>query len=163
MKGNNKMRFNHKIIASFAFMALLSACSDTASSENSTASGSLNSSSEVDFVSHVGPNGDRVLFGYDKSDITSEGQKVLDHQAMWLNSNPDVKVTEEGHCDVRGSEAYNMGLGERRANSAKNFLVALGVQPDRIEVVSYGKNRPAVIGNDEMAHSQNRRAVTVAH
>ncbi len=158
------MRFNHKIISSFAFMALLSSCSDTVSSTAATTSAaSVNTPAEMDFVSHVGPNGDRVLFGYDRSDITTEGQTVLEHQAMWLNSNPEVKITEEGHTDVRGSEAYNLGLGERRANAAKNFLVALGVQPDRIEVVSFGKNRPAVIGNDELAHSQNRRAVTVAH
>jgi peptidoglycan-associated lipoprotein len=155
------MYFDKKILASFALAALLSSCSDTVS-ENST-TGANTSAAESDFISHVGPNGDRVFFGYDKSDITAEGQQVLTHQSMWLNSNPGQKVSVEGHADVRGSEAYNMGLGERRSNSAKNYLVALGVSPDRLEVVSYGKSRPAVLGNDETAHAQNRRAVTVAH
>ena len=81
-------------------------------------------------------------------------------QAAWLKQYPNITVTVEGNCDERGTREYNLALGERRATSAKNYLVALGVDPNRIQTISYGKERPAVLGSDEAAWAQNRRDVT---
>ncbi len=105
--------------------------------------------------------GDRVFFDFDKSDLKPAARTVLEKQAAWLKRFPTVRVTVEGHCDERGTREYNLALGERRANSAKDFLVALGINPGRINTVSYGKERPVALGHDESAWSQNRRAVTV--
>ena len=106
--------------------------------------------------------GDRVFFGYDRYDLTPEAQGVLQRQVAWLQSNPQWRVVVEGHCDERGTREYNLALGERRANAAANYMVALGLDPNRIsQVISYGKERPAVLGSDETAWAQNRRAVTV--
>ncbi|MDE3037500.1 MAG: peptidoglycan-associated lipoprotein Pal, partial [Pseudomonadota bacterium] len=90
-----------------------------------------------------------------------EAQKTLQHQAAWLKQYPGVNVTVEGHCDERGTREYNLALGERRAAAAKKYLVSEGIAAARISTISYGKERPAVIGDDEAAWSQNRRAVTV--
>ncbi len=104
---------------------------------------------------------DRVYFAYDSSVVDAEGQANLERQAAWLKANANVNVTIEGHADERGTREYNIALGERRATAAKNFLVTQGVAASRISTISYGKERPAVTGNDESAWSQNRRAVTV--
>ena len=104
---------------------------------------------------------DRVFFDYDSSSITAEGQKTLAAQAAWLKQNSKVNVTVEGHCDERGTREYNIALGERRAAAAKKYLAGLGVASSRINTISYGKERPAVIGEDESAWGQNRRAVTI--
>lgn len=106
---------------------------------------------------------DRVFFGYDSSEINDEAKKILDTQALWLNSDPSIKITVEGHCDERGTREYNIALGDRRANAAKNYLIKTGgVEASRIKTVSYGKERPAYFGTDEDTVSKNRRAVTVA-
>lgn len=105
--------------------------------------------------------GDRVFFGFDRYDLTNEAQATLRAQADWLRQFPSVNVIIEGHADERGTREYNLALGERRANSIKNYLVALGIDASRIEVVSYGKERPAVIGSNEEAWAQNRRGVMV--
>lgn len=112
---------------------------------------------QADLVVNVG---DRVFFGYDRYDISPEARVTLDNQAAWLNQHPNLSVTVEGHCDERGTREYNLALGERRANSVKNYLVALGVDPRRITTISYGKERPAVPGSNETAWAQNRRGVT---
>lgn len=104
---------------------------------------------------------DRVFFGYDSSVLTVEAQQTLDRQALWLRDNPGVKASVEGHCDERGTREYNLALGERRANAAKNYLVAAGVPASRLSVISYGKERPAVLGSTPAAWAENRRAVTV--
>jgi peptidoglycan-associated lipoprotein len=104
---------------------------------------------------------DRVFFAYDSSVLTGEAQSTLDRQAAWLKQNGNTNVTLEGHCDERGTREYNIALGERRANAAKDYLVSAGVPESRISTISYGKERPAVTGHDESAWSQNRRAVTV--
>lgn len=105
---------------------------------------------------------DRVFFGYDSSEISDEAKKILDTQALWLNSDPSIKITLEGHCDERGTREYNIALGDRRATAAKNYLVKTGgVAAARIKTVSYGKERPAYFGTDEETISKNRRAVTV--
>ena len=105
--------------------------------------------------------GDRVFFDFDKSDIKAEGQTVLSRQADWLKRYPNVTVTVEGHCDERGTREYNLALGERRANAVRRALVALGIPQNRIQTISYGKERPAVVGSNEAAWAQNRRGVTV--
>ena len=104
---------------------------------------------------------DRVFFDTDQYDIDAQDRSVLDSQAAWLRQYPNVRVTVEGHADERGTREYNIALGERRANAAKNYLVAAGIQPARLTTVSYGKERPAALGSDEQAWAQNRRAVTV--
>ena len=104
---------------------------------------------------------DTVLFAYDSYELDAEARGVLARHAEWLRANPGVRVTLEGHCDERGTREYNLALGERRANSAKNFLAAQGIGVERLSTISYGKERPAVAGSDEGAFAQNRRAVTV--
>jgi peptidoglycan-associated lipoprotein len=107
--------------------------------------------------------GDRVFFAFDRSDITSEAQEILARQADWLRRYPNVTVTIEGHCDERGTREYNLALGERRAQAVKNVLVASGIPASRVSTISYGKERPAVVGSSEEAYAQNRRAVTTVN
>ena|SRR5712692_6263582 len=107
--------------------------------------------------------GDRIFFAYDRADISSEAQQILQRQAEWLKRYANVAVTIEGHCDERGTREYNLALGERRAQAAKNVLVALGIPSSRISTISYGKERPAVPGSSEEAWAQNRRAVTTVN
>jgi peptidoglycan-associated lipoprotein len=105
--------------------------------------------------------GDKVYFGFDKFDLTPESRAVLDAQAKWLEKYSAVNITVEGHCDERGTREYNLALGDRRANAVKNYLVAQGVAAARVTTVSYGKERPMVLGHDEEAWSKNRRAATM--
>ena len=107
--------------------------------------------------------GDRIFFAFDRSDITPESQQILERQADWLRRYPNVTVTIEGHCDERGTREYNLALGERRAQAVKNVLVASGIPASRISTISYGKERPAVVGSSEEAYAQNRRAVTTVN
>lgn len=104
---------------------------------------------------------DRVHFDYDSSKIRHDAKPALDGQAAWLHKYPNAKVLIEGHCDIRGTREYNLALGERRAAAARDYLVHKGVHTDRLRVVSYGKEQPAVEGDDENAHAMNRRAVSV--
>ena len=104
---------------------------------------------------------DTVRFALDSYDIDSEARQILDTQAQWLQRYPNVRVTLEGHCDERGTREYNLALGDRRSNAAKNYLAARGVPAGRITTISYGKERPAAMGSDEDSYAQNRRAVTV--
>lgn len=115
--------------------------------------------SQEDFLANV--SSDRVFFDTDKYNIDEMDQETLRSQAQWLMQNPTVRVTVEGHCDERGTRDYNLALGERRANAAKNYLASLGIDPSRITTISYGKERPVAMGSDESAWAQNRRAVTV--
>lgn len=115
--------------------------------------------SRADFLQRV--TSDRVLFETDSYTIDAEDRAVLDSQAAWLLAYPNVTVTIEGHADERGTREYNLGLGDRRANAAKNYLVSRGVPASRMTTISWGKERPAAIGSDESAWAQNRRAVTV--
>jgi peptidoglycan-associated lipoprotein len=115
--------------------------------------------SRADFVAQSGT--DTVYFGTDSYEVDAEDQATLTKQAAWLAKYPNVSVTIEGHCDERGTREYNLALGERRANAAKNFLIQAGVPASRVSVISYGKERPAATGSDEASWAQNRRAVTV--
>ena len=105
--------------------------------------------------------GDRVFFGFDKYSLKAKARQTMERQATFLKNNAGIKVVLPGHADERGTREYNLALGERRASSAKDYLVALGIDPNRITIISYGKERPAVAGSNEAAWSQNRRAVTM--
>ena len=115
--------------------------------------------SQEDFVASV--SADRIFFDTDRFDVDAEDQDVLRSQSAWLAKYPSKRVTIEGHCDERGTRDYNIALGERRANSAKNFLSSLGVDAARISTISYGKERPDALGSDEASWAKNRRAVTL--
>ena len=115
--------------------------------------------SRADFMRSV--TSDTVNFGTDLYDIDARARTILDSQAQWLQRYPNVRVTLEGHADERGTREYNIALGDRRANAAKNYLAARGIDPSRISTISYGKERPIALGSDEASWAQNRRAVTV--
>ena len=116
--------------------------------------------SNADFVAQM--NGQNVIyFDTDKYDIDDADAAALRTQAQYLQRYPDRHITIEGHCDERGTREYNLALGERRANAAKNYLASLGIDASRISVISYGKERPVALGSNEEAWAKNRRAVTV--
>jgi peptidoglycan-associated lipoprotein len=104
--------------------------------------------------------GDRVFFSFNEFNLPDRARKTLGRQAEWLRANPSVRVAIEGHADERGTREYNLALAERRANSVLNYLVELGVDPERLSVISFGKEKPAAIGSNETAWALNRRAVT---
>lgn len=105
--------------------------------------------------------GDRVYFGYDSSELSAEAREDLQKQYDWLSHHSDVNIVIEGHCDERGTREYNLALGERRATAVKNYLSALGLSASRMSTISYGKERPAVVGAGEQSWGQNRRGVLV--
>ncbi|MCZ6638144.1 MAG: peptidoglycan-associated lipoprotein Pal [Alphaproteobacteria bacterium] len=165
-----------RFISVLAALLLLAAC-ETASEKSGSGSGgggaasgggasggtssaalpNIKPGSAEDFVVNVG---DRVFFGFDKYNLQPKARDTVRRQAAWLKRYPGVVISVEGHADERGTREYNLALGERRANSAKNYLVALGISPNRIRTISYGKERPAVAGSNDAAWGQNRRAVT---
>jgi peptidoglycan-associated lipoprotein len=104
---------------------------------------------------------DRVFYDVNQSGLTSDAKKILDNQSSWLKSDSNIKIILEGHCDERGAREYNLALGERRANSAKQYLVKKGINASRIKTISYGKERPAFVGDGEEVWAKNRRSVTV--
>ena len=104
---------------------------------------------------------DRIFFATNESVLTTASRDTLRKQAAWLRKNSDITVVLEGHCDERGTREYNLALGERRANAAKDYLLTYGVASDRISVISYGKERPVDSGSSPLAWSKNRRSVTV--
>ena len=104
---------------------------------------------------------DTIHFAFDQYDIDPEARSILDSQANWLMAHPNTRVTIEGHCDERGTREYNLALGDRRSNAAKNYLAARGISPARITTISFGKERPIALGSDEASWAQNRRAVTI--
>lgn len=116
--------------------------------------------SQQDLVANVG---DRVFFDFDKSDLKAASRATLERQAAWMKRFPNLNVTVEGHADERGTREYNLALGERRANSVKDFLVAQGIDPRRIRTISFGKERPVALGSNEAAWAQNCRGVTVVN
>lgn len=126
---------------------------------NGGTTGAVVPGSQQDFIANI--SSDRIFFGFDQFNIDAEDQAALSSQAAWLQRNPAVRVTLEGHADERGTRDYNIALGERRANAARNFLAAQGIDPARIDVISYGKERPDALGSNEESWARNRRAVTV--
>jgi len=160
-------KIHMKLAGVVAVTLLLAACSskktaETGGSETtgggSEVAGAAIPGSEADLQQNVG---DRVFFELNTSELSQEARGTLDRQAAWLKRYPSVAVTVEGHCDERGTREYNMALGARRSNAARAYLVALGIPSSRIQTVSYGAERPAVLGTGESVWSQNRRAVTV--
>ncbi|WP_028321965.1 peptidoglycan-associated lipoprotein Pal [Desulfatiglans anilini] len=101
---------------------------------------------------------ERIYFDFDRSDLRSEAKVILQKKAEWLRSNTEYRLVVEGHCDERGTNEYNLALGDRRANTTKDYLVALGVDDMRISTISYGEEKPLDPGHSEGAWSQNRRA-----
>jgi peptidoglycan-associated lipoprotein len=148
------------IVAILAMGLALGACAhNTAEDLSGAAYGAgAGPGSLQEFSSSVG---DRVFFETDSTELTSAGQATLDKQAAWLNQYPRYTFTLEGHADERGTREYNFALGARRAESAKNYLIAKGVAPARMKTISFGKERPVAVCNDISCWSQNRRAVTV--
>lgn len=124
---------------------------------NGSVDGSVVPGSQQDLATNVG---DRVFFAYDSSDLAPEATDTLTRQVEWLNRYPNLQITVEGHSDERGTREYNIALGDRRATAVKNFLVSAGVPASRINTISYGKERPAVVGSDASSWAQNRRGVT---
>lgn len=158
---------NLRPLALFAALLLVAACSQTPTTGGGTAGGGQTQTTQMntavpgsrqDFVQNVG---DRVFFEFNESSITPEGQATLQKQADWLKRYENVTVTIEGHCDDRGTREYNLALGNRRAVAVKRMLVSLGVAGNRIAVISYGKERPIVVGDNEQAWAQNRVGITV--
>jgi peptidoglycan-associated lipoprotein len=172
------MRFS--LVTTFAAALLLAACS-TPSEEASTTSGSGSSgtgttsqSSGTTGSTIPGPAagsqeeltvevGDRVFFDFDKYDVRADQRGTVEALAAWLDTNPSVTLTIEGHADERGTREYNLALGDRRANAVRDYLVALGTNPARLTTVSYGEERPAVLGSNDSAWAQNRRGVFVVN
>ncbi len=161
---------NLRPLSLIAGLLLLAACAQTPSNTGTGGGGGSGGGgggattnapapgSKEEFAQIVG---DRVFFDFDKSAIKAEGQTTLQRQADWLKKYANFTVTVEGHCDERGTREYNLALGERRATAVRNALVALGIPANRLKTISYGKERPAVLGSNEAAWAQNRRGVTV--
>lgn len=154
-----------RVVAVLASLTLLSACGGGSSNTGASTglgasampSGTAAPGSEADLVANVG---DRVYFEFNQNDLSSDAKATLDRQAAWLQKYPQVQVQIAGNTDDRGTEEYNIALGNRRANAAKDYLVAQGVSADRITTISYGKDRPTALGDDEQAWQQNRNAIT---
>ena len=150
-----------KILIAFCALFVLSGC---AKGKKGLASDEENGNDYVDSTtSEFLADGiaNRVYFNFDSSELDSESKEVLMQQANWMKSHESVSFVIEGHCDARGTVEYNLGLGERRADMTKRFLVSQGVDASRLEVISYGKERPSALGEGEEVHKLNRRSVTV--
>jgi peptidoglycan-associated lipoprotein len=152
-----------KIVTFIAAAMLLAGCASdkemqTTDSSGTGGSGGATAGSVEDFQINVG---DRVFFDFDSFEIRVDAQDTLNRQAAWLNQYANYAITIEGHADERGTREYNLALGERRANAVRNYLVAQGVDPNRVQTISYGKERPEVAESNETAWAQNRRGVTV--
>ena len=128
--------------------------------ESSPETSSIEPGSQEDLIVNVG---DRVFFNYDSAELDADAQELLQDQVAWLKQYSDVSVIIEGHCDERGTREYNLALGEKRAQSVKNYIISLGISSDRISTISYGKERPAVVGSNDGAWAQNRRSVTTVN
>ena len=161
-----------KYLSVFAAALLLTACETSQEEETQTTAGGTVApapepeptgpvpGSQEDLLLKVG---DRIFFDFDKSDLKPDSQDTLQKLAAWMTTYPNVTITIEGHADERGTREYNLALGERRASAAQDYLVALGVNAGRLSTVSYGKERPAVLGSNEEAWAQNRRDVFVVN
>ena len=181
----------HKFLLTLFFLAFVAGCSTTSKdTADSSGSGDVNAltpssgdsdiladlintplgvleqsgqsivpGSQEDLIVNVG---DRVFFDYDSAELDADAQELLQHQAAWLKQHNILSVTIEGHCDERGTREYNLALGEKRAQAVKNYLNGLAVFPV-VNTISYGKERPAVIGSNDAAWGQNRRSVTTVN
>ena len=163
-----------RILAIVAATFLLAACetasqvdgdsastsaSDSASSSSSSATSAAKT--EKTPAEKLAQVGDTVNFDFDSSELTVSARSTLNRQAAFLSLNPDLMIVIEGHADERGTREYNLALGERRATAVRDYLIAKGINSERVRTVSYGKERPAVAGSDESSWAKNRRAATV--
>jgi peptidoglycan-associated lipoprotein len=154
-----------QIVGVVAAVALLAACSSNNPASTGVGTGSGASAatsgpvpgSEEDLVANVG---DRVFFAFDSSQLSGDARATLDRQSGWLGRYQQVTVQVAGNTDDRGTEEYNLALGQRRANAARDYLVARGVNSSRINTISFGKDRPTALGDNEEAWAQNRNAIT---
>ena len=156
------MRFNKAIKNLFIVLfstLLISACSTAKKAGVDTVDDVYTGTETVKYLAKGVP--DRVFFATNKSKLTTASRDTLRKQATWMRKNKSVTITVEGHADERGTREFNLALGERRANAAKDYLMTYGVSGKRISVISYGKERPVNPANSPLAWSQNRRAVTV--
>lgn len=175
----------NRIFALFAMVAFLAACetapkdagdaagsgasgsSDTSSSSSSSSSASGGSTSSSSGSSTMTKDeelvsiGNKVYFDFDSSALSADAKSTLNAQAAFLRSNPSVRITVEGHADERGTREYNLALGDRRASAARDFLVAQGIDGARIKTISYGKERPEMVGSNDEAWAKNRRSVSI--
>ena len=165
-----------RILALFAVAFLFAACETASNVSGDSASGSSTGSATASAASSststtaatqmsdaekLAQVGNTVYFGFDSSELDGEAQATLDRQAAFLNVNPTMVVIIEGHADERGTREYNLALGDRRAVSVRDYLLAKGLNAARIRTVSYGKERPSVVGSNEDSWAKNRRAATV--
>jgi peptidoglycan-associated lipoprotein len=156
---------NIKTVGAFAVLALfLAACEhkpdtmgDSSGGGTTAAAPGIMPGSEEDLKTNVG---DRVFYDFDRSGLSADAKGTLDRQSAWLGKYGQVAVQVAGNCDDRGTEEYNIALGQRRANSARDYLVAKGTSSARVSTISYGKDRPTAVGDDESAWAQNRNAIT---
>ncbi len=157
---------NIKILGALAAVALLAACSSDKPVTQAVSQGGGTVAqqpqgpvpgSEEDLVANVG---DRVFFEFNKSALSDEAKATLDRQAAWLAKYPQVTLQVAGNADERGTEEYNLALGNRRATAAKDYLVAKGVAGDRLKPISYGKDKPTALGSNDQAWAQNRNAIS---
>ena len=171
------MRFS--LVTTFCAAMLLAACT-TPQEEGSGASGSGASGStapttttpQATTIPGPAPGtmedltvevGDRIFFDFDQYNIRADQRPTVEALAAWLDTNGGATLTLEGHADERGTREYNLALGERRANAVRDYLIALGANPSRLSVVSFGEERPAVLGSTESAWAQNRRSAFVVN
>ena len=148
---------NIKILGTLAAVALLAACSNQTTTSTPPVSSGPVPGSQEDLVANVG---DRVFYDLNRSTLRSDARTTLKRQAAWLAKWSANNVQVAGNCDERGTQAYNIALGNRRASAARDFLVAKGVAAGRITTISFGKDRPTALGSNEQAWSQNRNAIT---
>ena len=154
---NFKTNLKNLILIALATL-ILNACS-TAKKADGLDGDVYTGKETVEFLASGVP--DRVFFATNKSSLTTKSRETLRKQATFLRKNKNLSVTIEGHADERGTREYNLALGERRANAAKDYLMTYGVSSNRISVISYGKERPVDSGSNPLAWSKNRRSVTV--
>ena len=145
-----------KAFAAVLAMIVVASCSSEQQTATATTT-TVTPGSIADFKQNVG---DRVFFDFDSSTLRDDGRQTLNRQAEWLKKYTNYPVTIAGHCDERGTREYNLALGERRANAARQYLVAQGIPAARVKTVSYGKENPDPSGADEQAWALNRRAIT---
>jgi peptidoglycan-associated lipoprotein len=163
-----------KFLSIAAALLLVAACATESTDEGKTAgagaskikaassaSGSTVSAPAAGSAEEFITIGDRVYFDFNKAEIRTSDAVTLNEQAAWLKKYPSITIVVEGHCDERGTREYNLALGERRANAVKEYMMSRGISTNRMQTISYGKERPAVLGSNESAWQQNRRGVSI--
>jgi peptidoglycan-associated lipoprotein len=156
MVGIQSIARTGRLAAAFAVALFLAACANTP--DPNAAGGAATPGSQQDFVVNVG---DRVWFTVDSSDLTPEARGILDRQAQWLRQYNRYAIQLEGHADERGTREYNIALGARRAAATRDYLVSRGIESNRLRTISYGKERPVAVCDNDSCWNQNRRAVSV--